>query len=74
MAITITLTWKQAKLVTRALVALWRKAAAKYDPDYKPEPGKFDANLGLMLQTQELIKRIDEALANEEETSDEIGN
>ena len=65
MAITITLTWKQAKLVTRALVALWRKAAAKYDPDYKPEPGKFDANLGLMLQTEELIKRIDEALKDE---------
>ncbi len=74
MAITITLTWKQAKLVTRALVALWRKAQTKYDPNYKPEPGKFDANLGLMLQTEELIKRIDEALANEEKTSVETEN
>lgn len=74
MAITITLTWKQAKLVIRGLAALRRKARTKYDQNYIPEPGKFDANLGVMLQTEELIKRIDEALENEEETSDETGN
>lgn len=62
MNVTITITDKQAYLLCRGLDLLYKKARKRYDPDYEPEPGKYDANLSAMQQTEELMYQIDTAV------------
>ena len=62
MNITITITDKQAHMLCRALDGLYREARKRYDPNFEPEPGKYDANLSVMARAEELMNLIDDQL------------